>query len=148
VVPEGASRSRTHDNTTLDTVGERSVGMVLIIDDEPSTLQIVRLFLEEIGFTVLVAEDGRRGLEAFKAHADEIAAVVLDLSMPVMDGVATFKALLEIRRDVPVILVSGYAEPDVAQRFAGQPCAGFLQKPYRIGSLVAKLRDLLAPRVV
>jgi len=121
----------------------RGTGTVLIVDDEPNARKIAELFLEEVGFRVLLAEDGRGAIEVFKDHAQEIVAVVLDLTMPHMDGEETFRELLKIRADVPVILSSGYAEQDVAERFAGQPWAGFIQKPYRFAALVFKLKEIL-----
>lgn len=122
----------------------RGDGTVLIVDDEPNARKIAQLFLEEVGFEVLLAEDGRRGVELFGEHANEVVAVVLDLTMPHMSGAETFHELRKIRRDIPVLLSSGYSEQDVTDRFSGQPWAGFIQKPYRFAALVFKLKEILA----
>jgi len=78
----------------------------------------------------------------YRECADDITCVVLDLTMPHMDGAETFGVIKQIRADVPVLLCSGYAE-DVTQAFAGQDLAGFLQKPYRPRELVAQLQRIL-----
>ena len=102
--------------------------------------------LERLGFTVLTAADGREGMALYRAHADEIVCVILDLTMPRMDGEATFRELRRIREDVPVLMSSGYSEQDVTQRFAGKGLAGVIQKPYQSEALIAKLREALECR--
>jgi DNA-binding NarL/FixJ family response regulator len=72
--------------------------------------------------------------------------VVLDLTMPKMDGVETFAELRAIDRDVKVLLVSGYNEQEAVQQFSGKGLAGFLQKPYSIGGMATALRTIMEPR--
>jgi DNA-binding response OmpR family regulator len=99
--------------------------------------------LEHDGFRVLTAVDGRDGVEVFRRHRDEIALVLLDMTMPQMDGEEAFHEIRRIRADARVILSSGYSEQDATSRFADQDLAGFIQKPYRRANLLAKIRGIL-----
>ncbi len=123
--------------------GWKGEGTVLVIDDERSVCELVRLMLELIGFSVLTAKDGEEGVEVFRRRRDEIVCVLLDMTMPRMSGEETFRALREIRSDVKVILSSGYNEQEVVRRFVGLGLAGFIQKPYRLVNLAETMREVL-----
>ncbi len=118
-------------------------GIVLVVDDEESVRALAKMGLERAGFRVFLAEDGREAVRVFQARADEIRAVVLDMTMPHMDGEETYRALRRVDPNVRVILSSGYSEQSVTGRFAGKGLAGFIQKPYRPSELVEKLRAAL-----
>jgi DNA-binding response OmpR family regulator len=92
---------------------------------------------------VITAENGRDALDKFRKSPGAIVVVVLDLTMPHMDGEETFRELLGVRSDVTVILSSGYSEQEVTQRFAGKGLAGFIQKPYNVEELAQELRAVL-----
>jgi len=115
-------------------------GTVLLIDDDSFVRGVGSKMLTQLGFQVLTASNGQEGLEIFQKHSDKINCVILDLTMPTMDGKETFRELCRLRSDVRVILSSGYNEQDVIQQFAGKGPAGFVQKPYT----VAKLRQALS----
>jgi PAS domain S-box-containing protein len=118
-------------------------GTVLITDDEETVCAVGKQMLSRMGFDVLTAADGREGVDVFHDHADEIVCVLLDLTMPHLDGDEAFREMRRIRPDVPVILCSGYNEQDATQRFAGKGLAGFLQKPYNMAALKEKLNEVL-----
>ena len=118
-------------------------GVILIIDDEKTVRNVTRLMLERAGFKVLEASDGKEGVEIFRENKNDIRAVLLDLTMPVMDGEETFRKLREIQETVPVILSSGYREQNATERFSGKGLAGFIQKPYRASDLIDKIREIL-----
>jgi len=83
-------------------------------------------------------------VETFRRRAGEIDVVVLDLTMPGMDGEETFLALRKISRKVPVILTSGYSQQEIARRFgSGAGPEGFLQKPFTVAALSGKLQEIL-----
>jgi PAS domain S-box-containing protein len=128
---------------TDDPAAWKSSGTVLIVDDEKPVRTVGRRMMERMGFDVLTANDGREGVETFRANVDRIRCVLLDLTMPEMDGEAAFHAMREIREDVQVILASGYSEKDVLSRFRGDGLAGFLHKPYRFKLLKAMVREVL-----
>jgi two-component system cell cycle sensor histidine kinase/response regulator CckA len=101
--------------------------------------------LERAGFRVLAAADGRAAVEVFRQHRDEVALVMLDMTMPRMDGEETFQELRRIRSDsdTRVILSSGYSEQEITNRFAGKGLAGFIQKPYRSARLLDRIFQAL-----
>jgi PAS domain S-box-containing protein len=118
-------------------------GTILIVDDQNEVISFSKEMVTRSGYSVRTAVDGQEAVEAFQEHADEIDCVILDLTMPRMDGFATFKALKRIRPDVKVILSSGYSEKEVAERFTGKGLAGFIQKPYRYQQLRKELERVL-----
>ena len=79
----------------------------------------------------------------FRKHADEIVCVLLDLTMPHLDGEQAFRELRRIRAGTPVVLCSGYNMQDATQHFAGEGLAGFIQKPYNLAALREKLMEVL-----
>jgi CheY-like chemotaxis protein len=123
-------------------------GTVLVVEDEEIVRRIAKNALESYGYAVLVAENGQAAINLFRRAADQISAVLLDMTMPVMGGEETLRNLQRIRPDVKVILTSGYNEVDVIRRFTGVPLAGFLQKPYTAEQLARKIKATFDPESV
>jgi PAS domain S-box-containing protein len=119
---------------------------VLIVDDEDVLRETVRELVQRLGYTVLAAGDGLSAIEIYRKRHAEIDAVLLDLSMPHIDGAATFDALHAIDPKPQVILMSGFSEEEAIQRFQGRGVAAFLQKPFPIRTLLATLASVLAAR--
>jgi nitrogen-specific signal transduction histidine kinase/ActR/RegA family two-component response regulator len=115
-------------------------GKVLLVDDESTVRDVGRQMLQRAGLTVLTAPDGEAALEVFRREQD-IDCVVLDLTMPRMDGEACFRELRRLKPGVKVILSSGYNEQDVINRFVGKGLAGFIQKPYVATELLVRVRE-------
>ena len=88
----------------------------------------------------MLAEDGEEAVRIFAQHPDGIAVVLLDMSMPRMGGEEACSEIRRIRPGAPVILSSGFDEQDSAGRLVGRGLAGFIQKPYPLAELVAKVR--------
>jgi CheY-like chemotaxis protein len=143
VAPEEDSNVEQPSRKVEDFDSWRGKGTILIADDEEAARSVALDIFEDRGFTVLLAANGREAVELFKAHADEVTAVILDLTMPVMGGKEAFEKIQEIRPDVPVILSSGYTEQDATTGFAKRPPAAFVQKPYSLTELIRKLREVL-----
>jgi PAS domain S-box-containing protein len=122
------------------------IGIVLVVDDEPSVRNVATRMLQKIGFTVLTAADGREGLDVFRARRGEIVAVLMDLTMPHMDGESAFRELRALEPGVRVILMSGFNEQEAINRFTGKGLAGFMQKPFAIETLRRKLEETLGTR--
>ena len=121
-----------------------SRGTVLVVDDESGMRNLARAILENSGFAVLTACDGSDALRIFRLHSGEVVAVLLDLTMPVMNGEETASELQRIRAGVPIVLSSGYGDQELALRFAGKGLAAFLRKPYEPAELTAALHRALA----
>jgi CheY-like chemotaxis protein len=118
-------------------------GTVLVVDDEEMVRAVAARMLKSLGFSVVVARDGREAVDLVAGAKEPFAAVLMDLTMPNMDGVAAFEELRRLHHQVPVILMSGYGEQDAVQRFAGKGLAGFIQKPFTPEMLGAQLALVL-----
>lgn len=121
----------------------RGSGKVLVVDDEEAVRSLVSRMLELMGFTVLSARDGREGVEALRREGENIRLVILDMTMPHLDGAETLREMRRIRGDVKAILSSGYNEQSAIGQFADQGLEGFIQKPYRFDDLVVVIRSVL-----
>ncbi len=121
----------------------RGSGTILVADDEEAARSVARESLERNGFTVVTANDGQQAVEAFRARLGEIRLVLLDLTMPVMNGQEAFEAIHAIDPNTPVVLSSGYTQQDVQSRFSGPLPAGFIQKPYLFTELIKKVHNIL-----
>jgi signal transduction histidine kinase len=118
-------------------------GTVLVVDDDDGVRELVRICLERAGLTVLESADGAEAAAVFADRASEIEVVLLDSTMPAAGGDEAFEAIRHLRRDVPVVLMSGYSRERAAENFAGADLAGFLQKPFLPSELVAQVRAAL-----
>lgn len=120
----------------------RGQGTVLVVDDESSVRGLLTQMLERLGFRVLEAEHGLAGVELFRDEAIEVDLVLLDLTMPYMDGGETYHELRKLRPDARVILMSGYDERQSVDAVTSPGLAGFLRKPFLFRDLVATLRGV------
>jgi CheY-like chemotaxis protein len=114
--------------------------LLLVIDDEEAIRELTRHSLERAGFRVLLAANGAEAVELYRRLGAEIAAVLTDMAMPVMDGPATIAALRAIDPRVRILGSSGNAPQEGSQASAG---LRFVAKPYGAATLVAALRELL-----
>jgi PAS domain S-box-containing protein len=127
------------DNQRDDWKGK---GKVLLVDDEETVRDIGTEMLMELGFTAITANDGREALDVFK-NTPGIYFVILDLTMPHLDGEQCFVALKEISPDIKVLISSGFSEHEVTQKFAGKGLAGFIQKPYKLSAFKEAIRGMV-----
>jgi len=114
---------------------------ILIVDDEASIREVLSFILQDAGYRVLQADDGLAGLQIFKQHKDSIAMVVLDMTMPRMNGEACYQAMQAIRPELKVLFSSGYSEN--SQEIDSNTYIRFLQKPYTPAELLAHIEELL-----
>ena len=128
----------------LSGAGWRGRGTVLVVEDEEGVREVVGRMLERLGFHVITAVDGQDAIRVLDEHDGGVAAVLLDLSMPRMGGAETVQLLRERSPELPVVLMSGYTEQEVAAKIldgTGGP-VGFLQKPFLSEDLSSVLRQL------
>lgn len=118
-------------------------GLVLLVDDEEAVLNIGKDMLTEFGFSVVTATDGAEGLKIFEQQHHQIRLVLMDLTMPNMDGEEAFREFRKIDPGVKVIICSGYNEQEVSQKFVGKGLAGFLKKPYMFDELQNAIQGIL-----
>ena len=117
--------------------------LVLVVDDEASIRGITRQTLEAFGYQVLTASDGAEALAVFAQHTNKVAAVLIDMAMPVLDGPVAIQALLRIRSNTRIIAVSGLASNISVTKAAGAGAKDFLPKPYSAEALLKMLRQVL-----
>jgi signal transduction histidine kinase/CheY-like chemotaxis protein len=141
VAEEAKAPTPTGDLTKPDEW--RGTGTVLVVDDEDLVRSLAVRMVKRLGFEVLQATDGQDAVEVFRKHADTITCVLLDLTMPRMDGSEACLEIQRIREDVPVILSSGYEESELSERFDGYGVAAFIQKPYQPSKLRGVLQSVL-----
>ncbi|HEX8295155.1 MAG TPA: PAS domain S-box protein [Chthoniobacteraceae bacterium] len=121
----------------------RGSGRVLVVDDEETVRVTTARMVEACGLQTSLADDGRSGLEQFQATPDDFTLVILDLTMPHMDGQEAFRAITELRPNARVLLISGFNEQEAIAGFTGKALAGFLQKPFTFPALRDKLQEIL-----
>ena len=131
-LPLSSSRVEEEKSQEGVAVHKAAGGMVLVIDDEESVRGIAKGMLEHVGYTVVLANDGQDGVEVFAKHHKSIVGVILDMTMPRMNGEECYDELCKINPDVRVILSSGYSEQDAVDHFQGKGLAGFMKKPYKM----------------
>jgi PAS domain S-box-containing protein len=116
---------------------------VLVVDDEASVLTVTSQTLQAFGYRVLTATDGADAVAVYVQHRNEIAVVLTDMMMPVMDGAATIQALTRVNPSVKIIAASGLGANGGVSRASGSPIKHFLTKPYTAGTLLKAIRVVL-----
>ena len=137
------SEDSTPTQAVYEQPGLNMTGTVLLVDDEEIIRHMVSTMLEMFGFKVLTASDGIEAIERYKQSAGEIVCVLLDLTMPRMDGEQTFLQLRQMNPDLPIIISSGFGEQDIANKFVEKGLAYFIQKPYQMNKLEQKINQVL-----
>jgi PAS domain S-box-containing protein len=138
-----ASRAETTSARAATPGRYRGKGLVLVIDDDRAVRRTTCRMLSHFGFETVEAEDGQAGVEVFASHAGELALVIVDMTMPRMNGEETFREIRRTRADVPVILTSGYNEIEATRGFTSEALAGFIAKPFTPADLAAKLSKIV-----
>jgi two-component system cell cycle sensor histidine kinase/response regulator CckA len=129
----------------MESAGQRGSGTILVVDDEDVIRKIAKNVLERAGYTVLLAESGQAAIDLLKTAGQQVSLVLLDMTMPGLNGHETFLQLKRVRPKVKVLLSSGYNELEATRRFSGQGLAGFIQKPYTAGTLSKTVTSVLLP---
>ena len=122
--------------TPLEPVPHAARRRVLLVDDEPGVRYVASQALMRAGFEVITAATGRDALAQIGDRTDDIGLVILDLTMPDLDGRATLAELRKLRPSLRVVLTSGYSEQDALREFGDGALAGFLQKPFAPHTLI------------
>jgi CheY-like chemotaxis protein len=117
--------------------------LVLVIDDEAAIRQVIRRTLEAFGYRVVTAEGGPEALSIYVQRQAEIGAVITDMMMPAMGGVATINALLQVNANVRVIVLTGLATDAQKKAAMAAGASQFLAKPFTIEKLIATLSTFL-----
>jgi two-component system cell cycle sensor histidine kinase/response regulator CckA len=116
---------------------------ILLIDDQDMIIDVGTAILHSLGYKVLVAKGGKEAVRVYKDNKENIDLVILDMSMPVMDGEETYNALKKIDPQIKAILSSGYSMEEKAINILKHGCNGFIQKPFNISDLSRKIREII-----
>ncbi len=138
-----ATESLTQGEQRVRTSESAAHRLVLVVDDERAPRKVAAAMLENMGYEVLVAENGEQALEVYASAGGHIALVLLDMTMPKWDGEETFRRLKEHDPQVRAILMSGIDEREMVAHVAELGLVGFIQKPFRLKALSAKLDEIL-----
>ena len=121
---------------------EDSSRTVLLVEDEAEVLTMVKTMIERFGNSVIAAQSGHEAVSILKQRIEEVDCVITDISMPDMDGWETIAAIREMSDTMPVILASGYDKASLDERIKEHDPEGFIQKPYQMRELKAKLEQI------
>lgn len=117
--------------------------MVLVIDDEQALREVLNEILEIAGISAICVGSGEEGAALFLEQHNQIRAIFLDLHLPGMGGLATFRALRKIKPTIPIIIISGQPEYVTMAEFDGQEHLSYLEKPFTLDVLMAKVNKIL-----
>jgi len=121
----------------------RGSEVILLVDDEEMILEIGKDMLQKLGYEVVVAGGGRNALDIYERDQNVIDMVILDMTMPDMNGSETYDRLKEINPAIKTLLSSGYSINGKAQAILNSGCHGFIQKPFNLTNLSQKIRRIL-----
>jgi signal transduction histidine kinase/CheY-like chemotaxis protein len=144
LLPASRSERKTADEREEVAQAWSASGYVLVIDDEAGIRRLARLLLEEAGFTVDLASDGDEALECIRERSGIPDLILLDLTMPRRSGIEVLEEIRRENTDVPVVLMSGFTQSEVASVIESDPRTSFLQKPFTSESLEQVVRTALA----
>jgi CheY-like chemotaxis protein len=135
-IPAPASDVRIYNPT-----GHRE--LVMIVDDEDFVTLLAQRVLTDEGYRIVTAKDGFQAIDIYRKLRDQIALIILDFTMPVMDGADVFEELLQINPKAPVVLSSGFAEQERLRSMLARGMRGFIPKPYTQQKLLTQIRSVL-----
>jgi DNA-binding NtrC family response regulator len=119
---------------------------VLLIDDDDMVTDVAAQILNNSGYGVISAKNGKEAIEVYKANQDRIDMAILDMILPDMSGMDTYEKLKEINPGIKVLLASGYGIDSQASNIMERGCDGFIQKPFNMSELIKTIGDILASK--
>lgn len=117
--------------------------LILIVDDEDFVTLLAQRVLTDAGYRVITAKNGFEAIETYKNLGNRIDLIILDFTMPILDGAEVFRQLQELDPKVSVVLSSGFAEQDQLRAMLAKGLRGFIPKPYTQAKLLAQVRSTL-----
>lgn len=125
-------------------IAPQGSGTILLIDDEELVQATASTILSKLGYRVITAENGKRGIELYKDHREEINLVILDMIMPVMGGKETFMNIHSFDPSLPVIISSGFSREEDQEALSRLGVSGYLRKPFHRVELAEMISKLLS----
>ncbi|MDQ7058438.1 MAG: response regulator [Ghiorsea sp.] len=115
------------------------------MDDDATVRDVVASFAEKLNFDVLHAEDGRSGVDMFKQYHHKLQAVMMDMTMPRLGGLDAMREMRGVNKNVPIVMMSGYAKSEAMGLDSAEQADGFVQKPFRFKALKKALYQVVKP---
>ncbi|MBF0224486.1 MAG: response regulator [Desulfobacterales bacterium] len=135
-VEHESTQKEKHDKPIFQKINKKTI---LIIDDEESILSLAEEILKENGYEAIIADEAAKGIEILAKNKDKVDIVILDFTMPKMNGCEALKELKQVKNNIKIILSSGYNKDDIAKKIDLQELTGFLHKPYTSEELINEL---------
>ncbi|HEX3020305.1 MAG TPA: response regulator [Chitinispirillaceae bacterium] len=132
------------DEFYLEPLLPKGSGIILLVDDEELVQATASTILSKLGYEVISAENGKKGIELYQKHQKEIRLVILDMIMPVMGGREAFKTLHALNPSLPIIISSGFSREEDLEALRQIGVSGFLRKPFHRVELAEMISKLLA----
>ena len=116
---------------------------ILVVDDEEDMQKLLKIRLEQENFVVVTAGDGVAGVKTAELETPDL--ILMDIMMPNMDGYSCLKEIRKIQKikDTPILMLSGKEEEKIRDLFAFQKISGYIEKPFELDNLVAKIKEIL-----
>lgn len=129
------------DVRIFNPTGDRE--LVMIVDDEDLVTILAQRVLTDEGYRIVTAKDGFQAIEIYRKLKEQISLIILDFTMPIMDGADVFAEILQINPKAPVVLSSGFAEQERLRSMLARGLRGFIPKPYTQQKLLTQIRSVL-----
>lgn len=138
----GIEKDQRSRSLTPDTQTTLKPQLILLVDDEEMIRDVGSSILRSLGYKVITASNGKEAVDICRERGSEISLIIMDLVMPVMDGLNAFKEIRKINPDTKVIISSGYSA-DKMDVLKEEGVSGFINKPYRLGEIVEVIGKVL-----
>ena len=142
-LPVSAEESAPGEQEPLDPSGRRGSGTILLVEDDAQVRNLARTLLDRLGYTVLATGGGREALSTLDAHGGPIHLLLTDVIMPDMNGRELYTLAAQRRPGLKVLYMSGYTGNVIAHQGVLEEGTHFVQKPFSLRSLAARLREAL-----
>ncbi|PID28380.1 MAG: hypothetical protein CSB55_05275 [Candidatus Cloacimonadota bacterium] len=142
-IPVAEGKEFTDKDTIVSNNFHKGQGNILLVDDEPILIQAGREIMEILGYDVITAKNGQEAVDIFKREHDKIDAVVMDVSMPVKNGIDASREIKSIDPEVVIVLSSGHTQEHVFEQGNVDEVDTFIQKPYTMRNLSDTLHKYL-----
>jgi two-component system cell cycle sensor histidine kinase/response regulator CckA len=135
---------QTEEHNAMSENQPHSAGKILIIDDEEMIREMLSEMLTELDFQPIVASDGYKGIEVYRDSYQDIVLVIIDMIMPGIGGLETYRELKKINPDIVALLATGYSSETARKEIQEEGISGYLAKPFSIDALQLKLDEILS----
>jgi len=142
-IPELESNLKILNGKLKEEESHIGSGLILIVDDEEIIREIGREILESCGYSVIIARNGREGIDLYSENRDKVKAVLLDMAMPKMSGLEAFVKLKEINPDLKILISSGFKQDKRVKEVMSLGADAFIQKPYTYEKLIKEFSEIV-----